>query len=903
MLILFNFLVQPSSTSMNSFFYCGLSLSLFLAVYYVLNRQITKRQLVEADFQDLYNNAPCGYHSLDKDGNFIAINDTELSWLGYDRDEVIGKLKITDVLTPESAANFQENFAPSLEGGLVKDLEFQLICKDGTILAAIANATVIKDAGGNFIATRTILFDISKRKQTEAILRQANEELKITVEQRTAELKQTKEQLQQERLERERVEQVLRQSEERWHIAIGGSDVYEEFRLRKQAEEALYQSESALRSFFDSASMMMGIVELMDDDILHISDAVTTAKSFGLTAEGIKNQLASEMDVSSKYVREWIERYREAERTQSPVRFEYVHDTVQGQRCLSATVSPIVLSQSSRSRFTYVVEDVTDRKRTQNALQESQAQLQAILDNSPAIIYLTDSQNRFILINRRYENLFNIRKEGILGRNVYEIWPDEIADRLATNNRKVLECGTSIEVEEVAPLEDGLHTYISVKFPLRDANGIPYAVCGISTDITKRKQAEDERAKLIAILETTPDLIARQKQIEATLREAERRWHSLLENVRLVAVGRDKNGKLNYVNPYFLEVVGYTKAEAIGQDWFETFLPLYQRKRLQNNYLELLEQEFYTYNQNIILTKSGEERVIAWNNTLLQDCQGNAIGTLSIGEDITERQVIERMKEEFISVVSHELRTPLTSIHGALNLLSSGLVNFESDKGQRVMEIAVESAERLVRLVNDILDLERLESGKSSLSKQTCNAAELMLKASEMMQVMANRADITLSISPEALQLNVDADRIVQVLTNLLGNAIKFSLKGSTVWLTVELQAGGNNATVVEWANFTPSSPCSISPTILFKVKDQGRGIPHDKLESIFDRFHQVDASDSRKKGGTGLGLAICRSIVQQHGGQIWVDSTLCEGSTFYFTLPVLTVEDNDHDNQANLSD
>jgi signal transduction histidine kinase len=285
--------------------------------------------------------------------------------------------------------------------------------------------------------------------------------------------------------------------------------------------------------------------------------------------------------------------------------------------------------------------------------------------------------------------------------------------------------------------------------------------------------------------------------------------------------------------------------------------------------------------------------------------QGYVIGTLSIGEDITERQVIERMKDEFISVVSHELRTPLTSIHGALNLLSSGLVNTQSDKGRRVIEIAAESAERLVRLVNDILELERLESGKISLSKQTCNAAELIEKATDMMQVMGSRAGISLSVSSQAIQLTVDPDRIIQVLTNLIGNAIKFSARESTVWLSVELGSGdwglgaGNSVSERETIQGerenscfpiaqspSPQSPIP-NPTVLFTVKDQGRGIPTDKIESIFERFHQVDASDSRKKGGTGLGLAICRSIVQQHGGRIWVESTLGEGSTFYFTLPV----------------
>ncbi|HAJ58674.1 MAG TPA: hypothetical protein DCP31_04935 [Cyanobacteria bacterium UBA8543] len=728
----------------------------------------------------------------------------------------------------------------------------------------------------------------------------------ITKRQLVAELQQVKEQLQQERLERERVEQALQQgasqfcknskewehlapsgersglfgrttnlqkrdaplqqSEERCQLATLCSEVYEELCLRKQAEEALQQSQSTLRSFFDSASMMMGIVELVDDDILHISDNATTAKLFGLTPEAMQNRLASEMGVPPKYLRKWIAHYRKAERTRSPVKFEYFHDTAQGQRCLSATVCPIALSPSNRSRFAYVVEDISDRKLAEKVLQENQAQFQGILDNSPASIYLTDSQNRYLLINRRYENLFNVTKEEILGKNIYEIWPDEIAEKFATNNQKVLESGTSIEVEEVAPLEDGLHTYITVKFPLYDANGVPYAVCGISTDITERKQAEQ-------------------------------RWRSLLENVHLAVVGLDQNGKLNYVNPYFLELVGYTKAEVIGQDWFETFFPLHQRKRLQNSYLELLEKDFYTHNQNVILTKSSEERVMAWNNTLLKDLQGNAIGTLSIGEDITERQVIERMKDEFISIVSHEIRTPLASIHGALNLLSSGLVDTHSEKGRRVMDIAAESAERLVRLVNDILELERLESGKISLSKQICNAADLMLKASEKVQIMANRAEITLSVSPQTIQLEADGDRIIQVLTNLLDNAIKFSSKGSTIWFTVEPQLGENNKKVEDLEDCSPSSVHPISPTIVFKVKDEGRGISDDQIDSIFDRFHQVDASDSRKKGGTGLGLAICRTIVQQHGGQIWVESTLGEGSTFYFMLPMLTVEEYDYDN------
>ncbi|PLZ75984.1 response regulator, partial [Fischerella thermalis] len=248
------------------------------------------------------------------------------------------------------------------------------------------------------------------------------------------------------------------------------------------------------------------------------------------------------------------------------------------------------------------------------------------------------------------------------------------------------------------------------------------------------------------------------------------------------------------------------------------------------------------------------------------------------------------------SVVSHELRTPLTSIHGSLGMLASGLIKPDSEQGKRLLQIAVDSTDRLVRLINDILDIERIESGKVKMEKQTCNVADLIAQAINVMQPLADKAKVTLSVSSLSQQLWADPDRIVQTLTNLLSNAIKFSTAGSTVWLSAELVSGENFTPPPlpygkpRKARLHPITPSPHFPNyhILFTVRDTGRGIPSDKLESIFERFQQVDSSDSRNHEGTGLGLAICKSIVQQHGGEIWVDSQLNEGSTFYFTLPVL---------------
>ena len=240
---------------------------------------------------------------------------------------------------------------------------------------------------------------------------------------------------------------------------------------------------------------------------------------------------------------------------------------------------------------------------------------------------------------------------------------------------------------------------------------------------------------------------------------------------------------------------------------------------------------------------------------------------------LTQRSELDNLKDEFISTVSHELRTPLTSIRGALGLLSSGVIGDVDAKAQNLLRIAVTNTDRLIRLINDILDLERMESGRAPLQIRRCSLRELSQQAIESMSGMADANTVHLELAPltpaqsaaaEALFFDGDSDRILQVLTNLLSNAIKFSPAASTVRIFTEATAD----------------------SILFKVSDEGRGIPADQLDSIFDRFQQVEPSDARQKGGTGLGLAICRSIVQQHCGSIWAQRNLGPGTTLYVMLP-----------------
>jgi hypothetical protein len=274
---------------------------------------------------------------------------------------------------------------------------------------------------------------------------------------------------------------------------------------------------------------------------------------------------------------------------------------------------------------------------------------------------------------------------------------------------------------------------------------------------------------------------------------------------------------------------------------------------------EVRDQEY------IVETAAGERRTLSANGRLILDDDGRHLGAVVATRDISHRKELERMKDEFLSVVSHELRTPLTSIRGSLGLLASGRLDTAPTKARRMIELAVDNTDRLIRLVNDILDVERIDSGTIDIKREWCDGTALSRAVIESLRPVAERAGVELAVHGDETRIFADADRITQTITNLVANAIKFSPNGSRIDVEASIDRG----------------------VAQFDVRDHGRGVPVHKLETIFDRFQQVDASDAREKGGTGLGLAICRGIVRQHGGQIWAELPPDGGSVFRFTIPL----------------
>jgi PAS domain S-box-containing protein len=254
----------------------------------------------------------------------------------------------------------------------------------------------------------------------------------------------------------------------------------------------------------------------------------------------------------------------------------------------------------------------------------------------------------------------------------------------------------------------------------------------------------------------------------------------------------------------------------------------------------------------------------------LAEMKVDQVGVLLFTRDISERRQVERLKDEFVSTVSHELRTPLTSIAGSLGLIAGGAVGAIPEKAARLISIAQSNSQRLVRLINDVLDLEKLESGEMPFRFGAVDLRVVAQRAIEGVRGFADQLGVELLLADgPSTPVRADADRLTQVVTNLLSNAAKYSPKGRAVQVKVAREGASASLTVC----------------------DQGPGVPEAFRDRIFTRFAQADASDTRGKSGTGLGLYIAREIAERHGGRLWFESPEAGGALFHLELPLLTDE------------
>jgi len=632
-----------------------------------------------------------------------------------------------------------------------------------------------------------------------------------------ASLKSANQRLQQEIAERRRVEEALRESSERLRTLI---DTMPDLVCFKDGEGRWLEANRAMLDRFQLDRVdYRGKTDAELADALEVDGDICLYREALLTCQETDREAWTSQQLS-----------RAEERIPQPDGTMRIYDMIK---------VPVFDAGGERRGLVILGRDITERKQAEVAY----IRLASMVESSEDAIIGKTLDGTIVSWNAGAEQIYGYSASEAIGRPISMLAlperPHEMPQILTTITAE----GGIDHYETVHVRRDGRPIDVSLTIsPIKDALGQIAGISTIARDISYRKR------------------------IERTLEQLRHQNELILNSAGEGICGLNREGKISFVNPAAARMTGYEARELIASDLRQitrgdrspaqcTLSPIFAT--LEDGTTRHVTDE-------VFWRRDGTSFPVEYVSTPMR--QGEAIvGAVVTFKDITERQAMERMQEEFISVVSHELRTPLTSIRGSLGLLSSGLLMTQPEKARRMLDIAVSNSDRLMRLINDILDLERMHSGQMAMEMRSVNLADLMTQANNEMLAMAEKAGVELEVAPLELELWAAGDRIIQMLTNLLSNAIRFSEAGGEVHFCAE-----------RWGN-----------GVLISVRDRGRGIPADKLESIFGRFQQVDASDSRQNGGTGLGLAICRSIVRQHGGKIWAESILGEGSTFFVSLPL----------------
>lgn len=414
-------------------------------------------------------------------------------------------------------------------------------------------------------------------------------------------------------------------------------------------------------------------------------------------------------------------------------------------------------------------------------------------------------------------------------------------------------------VEGAALVTVAIAAFIAVGFSLTFARRFNTIMSNTMSVAAGKPLAEpikgsDELAKLDGVIHT----LSRDLTIT---REKER---AMIDNTAEIICSLDENLRMSELNPAITKRLGYELEELLGSNLISIIHP----EDKDETYLNL--QKCQGMDSEIMFearVRSHDGRFYFYEWTAKYAPHNDLI--FCVLHDITERKEAEKLKQEVMAMVSHDLRAPLTSLNMVLDMMLDGVVGTLNEKGNKMVILAQQSVSSLISMINDLLDVEKYESGGLTLNYEDVTIQKLVDNAIGMIKPQADKKNIKLIPSFEDRNIEVDADRVVRVIVNLVGNAIKFSPKDSNITVAVKTQEVKRGIHELE-----------------FQIIDEGPGIPEDKLEIVFEKFKQVGTGSEGEKKGTGLGLAICKAIVEAHGGRVGVRSVLGKGATFWFQIP-----------------
>lgn len=498
---------------------------------------------------------------------------------------------------------------------------------------------------------------------------------------------------------------------------------------------------------------------------------------------------------------------------------------------------------------------------------EKESRLRAIVDHAGDGIITIDDYGTIETFNPAAARMFNYLPAQVIGEHVSMLLTKPYRAEVGTYLKKFSDSrgsqipDTSLRVH--GQRENGTNFPADLMVSEMVLHG-RRGFTGIVRDISDRRRAEQHVRALNRELATTTGL-----------------QQAILNSTNYSIISTNVNGTIRMFNHGAQRMLGYSETDVVDKESLAFFnipeeLEAHAHilshdfgRRIEPGFDVLVAQARGVVTEEMEWTyrrKDGTTLPVMLSVAALWD-EKKLSGYAAIAFDLTERKRMESMKSEFISTVSHELRTPLTSIRGSLGLLAGGAAGEFPSRAKVLLDIANNNCERLVRLINDILDIEKVESGNMRFDMVRQRILPLVEQAISATQAFATQYQVKLELQPDAddAKASVDADRLIQVIVNLLSNAAKFSPLGATVEVRL----------------------IKLGDYLRLAVTDRGEGISDEFKSRIFQKFAQADSSDTRQKGGTGLGLSISRTIVEKHGGRIDFQSQRGIGTTFFFDLPI----------------
>jgi len=521
-------------------------------------------------------------------------------------------------------------------------------------------------------------------------------------------------------------------------------------------------------------------------------------------------------------------------------------NTKKGERIVHTKKIPVMDEKGNAIYLLGISEDITERKKAEEALRESEEKYRLLIENQTDLVAKVDPEGRLQFVSPTYCEMLGKTEEELLGKQFMFLVHEEDREKIAKAMEDLYKPPYSLNIELRVMTKHGLLWIAWAATAVLNEDNNVVSIVSVGRDVTKRKQAEEKQAQLLNEV------------------------NIIVNSIGDALIVTDENLRITRANPAFLDLIGKKEKEVTGKYCGD----IMKCKTKEGEFIgcdsecvlqEAIDKGITITSRNTIRNNEGKEITIESVNASLTTTEGEIIGTVKALRDISKEVEIDRMKTEFISVVSHELRTPLTSIKGYIDLILDGDTGEINELQRDFLGIVIQNSDRLNSLINDLLDIEKIETGKIVMKFVKISLSDLINTAVKTMKSTAENKGLKLiSQIEEGIEIYSDSDRIIQVLTNLISNAIKFTKKGK---VTVKAKLINGKSEII--------------------VQDTGVGISKSDKKKLFTKFFRSDDEYTKEVGGTGLGLSIVKEIVEKHGGEIEVESELNKGSEFRVIIPL----------------